>query len=77
MRIRIDVVDLPGRNCASGDGISPYADIRVAVRRRDRPAELRELPVGRPGPTDGRGHPVRAGVAPSRADRNTLPADRS
>ncbi|PAZ14079.1 monooxygenase [Streptomyces sp. SA15] len=42
MRIRIDAVDLPGRTSrAPSDGNAPaYADIHVAVQRRDRPAEL-------------------------------------
>ena len=42
LHIRIDAVDLPGRTCrASADGKAPaYADIHVAVQRRDRPAEL-------------------------------------
>ncbi|GCB45421.1 DUF5990 family protein [Kutzneria buriramensis] len=42
LHIRIDAVDLPGRTCrASADDDAPaYADIHVAVQRRDRPAEL-------------------------------------
>ncbi|WP_234329909.1 DUF5990 family protein [Streptomyces viridochromogenes] len=44
MRIRIDAVDLPGlTRPASVDGKVPaYANIHVAVQRRDRPAELLE-----------------------------------
>ncbi|WP_254648500.1 DUF5990 family protein [Streptomyces sp. GbtcB6] len=44
MRIRIDAVDLPGRSRpAPADGDVPaYADIHVAVQRRDRPAEVLE-----------------------------------
>ncbi|MCX5266386.1 DUF5990 family protein [Streptomyces sp. NBC_00199] len=42
MRIRIDAVDLPGlTGPASADGRTPaYANLHVAVQRRDRPAEL-------------------------------------
>ncbi|UIR20995.1 DUF5990 family protein [Streptomyces spinosirectus] len=40
MRIRIDGVDLPGRACGPDDGIPSYANVHVAVQRRDRPAEL-------------------------------------
>jgi hypothetical protein len=43
MRIRIDAVDLPGRTArpAPADGTVPtYANLHVAVQRRDRPAEL-------------------------------------
>nr|WP_089100735.1 DUF5990 family protein [Streptomyces hyaluromycini] len=42
IRIRIDAFDLPGRTCpAPADGDGPaYADIHVAVQRRDRPAEV-------------------------------------
>ncbi|MEU9158386.1 DUF5990 family protein [Streptomyces sp. NPDC048417] len=42
MRIRIDAVDLPGRTRpAPADNDGPaYADIHVAVQRRDRPGEL-------------------------------------
>ncbi len=40
VRIRIDGVDLPGRACGPDDGIPSYANVHVAVQRRDRPAEL-------------------------------------
>ncbi|KUO15398.1 monooxygenase [Streptomyces dysideae] len=48
MRIRIDAVDLPGRTCpAPADGNGPvFANIHVAVQRRDRPAELLEPQPG-------------------------------
>jgi hypothetical protein len=46
MRIRIDGVDLPGRDCGPGDGIPSYTNIHVAVQRRDRPAELLDPPPG-------------------------------
>jgi hypothetical protein len=48
VRIRIDAVDLPGLSCpASADGKVPaYANIHVAVQRRDRPAELLEPQPG-------------------------------
>ncbi|MDC0772448.1 DUF5990 family protein [Streptomyces sp. HD] len=41
LRIRIDADQLPGLTCPSADGTGPpYRNIRVAVQRRDRPAEL-------------------------------------
>ncbi|MER5435172.1 DUF5990 family protein [Streptomyces sp. NPDC002588] len=48
MHIRIDAVELPGRTCpARADGSVPeYANIHVAVQRRDRPAELLEPQPG-------------------------------
>ncbi|WP_256251917.1 DUF5990 family protein [Streptomyces sp. yr375] len=48
MRIRIDAVDLPGLACRpAADGDAPaYANVHVAVQRRDRPAELLEPQPG-------------------------------
>ncbi|MER7670829.1 DUF5990 family protein [Kitasatospora sp. NPDC096128] len=40
MELRIEAVDLPGRECAGGPGFPGYRDIHVAVQRRGRPAEL-------------------------------------
>lgn len=44
IRIRIDATDLPGRTCGAGPatdcGTQGYANIHVAVQRRNRPAEL-------------------------------------
>lgn len=40
MRIRIDGVDLPGRDCGPAEGVPSYTDVHVAVQRRGRPAEL-------------------------------------
>ncbi|WP_235455309.1 DUF5990 family protein [Streptomyces olivochromogenes] len=44
MRIRIDAVDLPGLTCHPGP--SAYANIHVAVQRRNSPTELLEPQPG-------------------------------
>ncbi|MFJ6570498.1 DUF5990 family protein [Streptomyces sp. NPDC091292] len=48
MDIRIDAVDLPGRNCRTPADATAltYDNIHVAVQRRDRPAELLDLHPG-------------------------------
>lgn len=40
LRIHIEGFDLPGRTCGPEGGDTAYSDVRVAVQRRDRPAEL-------------------------------------
>lgn len=39
MLIRVEGSDLPGRECAGTPGFPGYANVHVAVQRRDRPTE--------------------------------------
>ncbi|MBV6695775.1 DUF5990 family protein [Kitasatospora aureofaciens] len=40
MQLRIEAVDLPGRECGAGPGFPGYRDIHVAVQRRAKRDEL-------------------------------------
>lgn len=46
MQIRIEGSHLPGRECGAGDNFPGYANIHVAVQRKNRPGELLNLHPG-------------------------------
>jgi len=49
LRIRIEGVDLPGPGPGADGRGTPYANLQVAVQRRDRPAELLDPQPGDAG----------------------------
>jgi hypothetical protein len=44
--LRIEGFDLPGRTCAAGPDFPGYANVHVAVQRKDRPKELLDVTPG-------------------------------
>ncbi|GAA0410732.1 hypothetical protein GCM10009530_74050 [Microbispora corallina] len=46
MLIRIEGVDLPGRDCPAAEGFPGYTGVHVGVQRRNRPGEIDGLQPG-------------------------------